>query len=93
MESKSDLTNFVVSHQESIKVLDCIRKLVLALESGPIQRKEMYTGIVEGTCPCYAETTMALYNGNETPHPDADLFLEWQCRYLAITKPDAPSAR
>ena len=31
---------------------------------------------------------MANYNGNEVPHPDADLFLEWQYRFLKIMKPE-----
>ena len=86
MESKSDLTDFALSYQKDIKVFDCIRKLVLALESGALTREELYTAIVEETCPCYAETTMCIYNGNEVPHPDADLFLEWQYRYLKIMR-------
>ena len=78
MESKSDLTDFALPYQKDIRIFDCLRKLVLALESGAptLTREELYTAIVEGTCPCYAETTMANYNGNEVPHPDADLFLE-----------------
>ena len=88
VESKSDLTDFALSYQKDIRIFNCLRKLVLALESGALTREELYTAIVEGTCPCYAETTMADYNGNEVPHPDADLFLEWQYRFLKIMKPE-----
>ena len=51
------------------------RKLVLALKSGALIREELCTAIVEGTCLCYAENTMSIYNGNEVPHPDVDLYL------------------
>ena len=51
VESKSDLTDFALSYQKDIRIFDCLRKLVLALESGALTREELYTAIVEGTCP------------------------------------------
>ena len=36
VESKSDLTDFALSYQKDIRIFDCLRKLVLALESGAL---------------------------------------------------------
>ncbi|MAF40236.1 MAG: hypothetical protein CL859_00015, partial [Cyanobium sp. ARS6] len=90
IESKSDLTDFAKLHSRVIKVFRDLRDLVKKLESGLITREQLYTDIVEATCPCYAETTMAVYNELQAqPHPDADLFLRYLCRYLKIVKPEA----
>ena len=51
VESKSDLTDFALSYQKDIRIFNCLRKLVLALESGALTREELYTAIVEGTFP------------------------------------------
>ena len=37
--------------------------------------------------PCYAETSLAIYNNRETPHEDGDLFLNYQLRYVSATRP------
>ena len=37
--------------------------------------------------PCYAETSLAIYNNRETPHEDADLFKQYQLRYVAAVRP------
>ena len=47
VESKSDLTDFALSYQKDIRIFNCLRKLVLALESGALTREELYTAIVE----------------------------------------------
>ena len=89
MESKSDLTDFAVSYSRDIRIVGNLRNLVLALESGSLKREDIYTDIVEGTCPCYAETTMAIYNSLEyMPHEDADLFIDYLYRYLKIMLPE-----
>ena len=62
IESKSDLTDFAKSYSKDIKVFRDLRDTVKKLESGLITREQLYTDIVEATCPCYAETTMAVYN-------------------------------
>ena len=36
----------------------------------------------------YGETTMATYTQNESLHPDSDLFVDYQMRYVAVVRPE-----
>ena len=87
IEPKADLQQFVHKHSPNTKIFSDVRTVVDDLERGALNGKTVRTGIVSGTLPCYAETSLAIYNNRETPHEDGDLFLNYQLRYVSATRP------
>jgi site-specific DNA-cytosine methylase len=87
VEAKTDLQTFCGNHCNA-HIFPDLRDLVHKLEDGTIDRLSVYTTMVEGTMPCYGETTMALYNCRDEPHEDSDLFVDYQFRYIKIVRPD-----
>jgi hypothetical protein len=89
IEMKTDLQDFVRKHSPSTAVYSDVRTVVQDLENGTLPVPLVRTDIVGGTMPCYAETSLAIYNNRETPHEDADLFRHYQLRYVAAARPSA----
>ena len=92
IENKPDLQSFVYNESRkrssSVTIFSDLRDVVKDLESKKLQKSVIYTDIVGGTSPCYGETTMAAYNQNESLHPDSDLFVDYQMRYVAVVRPE-----
>ena len=89
IEMKTDLQDFVRKHSPSTTIYTGVRTVVQDLEKGALSVSLIRTDIVGGTLPCYAETSLAIYNNRETPHEDADLFKHYQLRYVAAVRPSA----
>ena len=87
IEPKADLQQFVHKHSPNTKIFSDVRTVVDDLERGSLKGETVHTDVVSGTMPCYAETSLAIYNNRETPHEDGDLFLNYQLRYVSATRP------
>ena len=92
IQNKPDRQSFVYNESPkrsiSVKIFNDLGDVVRDLESKNLQKSVIYTDIVGGTTPCYGETTMASYNQNESLHPDSDLFIDYQMRYVAVVRPE-----
>ena len=65
IEMKSDLQGLVRKHFPSTTIYTDLQTVVQDLENGTLPISLIRTDIVGGTLPCYAETSLAIYNNRE----------------------------